>query len=667
METTSTFKLFQYQLASLLLLLTLSVKAQTLPPCGTPRGDSLATISQLHYNNNAMLGAKADSVEAAGCPSCRVLSETFVIPIHIYIYRNDAGVGGITDERAERLINLMNTTLRTTGVQIQLYLKNEITRINKTSYYEGISSQSQSTNMFQANNDSNAISIHIIRRNNDNFGGRAAFPWNSTRYNFTVITDFNDNTLIPDNRLVNIMVHELGHTLGLYHTHESGRHSFASNNGGASDCFQESVSRTRTQGVGCIGTIGLKKSEVNGDILSDTNADPELSETSVTAGCAYTGGGTDKWNEAWTPPTTNLMSYSRWNCRNTFTRFQRGLMYIYTQNYLTSFWPTRHYNQTANSFYKNADVDIYENDNYFQNARPILLNQQQYRAFHWKPGSNQLDVDWVLFRPTTNMSVTFRTRAVTGKPQPNTRITLFADNGTTQLFQNDNINGSTVFSEIITTTLTANTNYRLRIENLSTYPTNESKGHYYLDIFQTGVPILNASISGPAYPGACARGEWFVSATGGSGSYSYQWSIIENGNTIASGPGSSIAMYNDDPFTRFLTVQVKVTSGSQQKTETIGVSFAGCNSSALFVVSPNPASDQFTISPSSEYKALSAFNENEEFEVSIFKETSGELLGKKKSLKKELKVDSKAFNNGRYLINILDGKRIISKHIIIAH
>lgn len=667
MKTTSTVKLTVCHLIAFIFLFSVGIKAQTLPPCGTPRGDSLATISQLHYNNNQILGAKADSVEAAGCPTCRVVPETFVIPVHAYIYRNNAGVGGITDDRAERLVNLMNVALRNSGVQIQLYLKNEITRINNTTYYESISSGGQSTNMFQANNDPNAIGIHIIRRNNDNWGGKAAFPWNTTRYNFAVITEYADNTLIPDNQVVNIMVHELGHTLGLYHTHESGRHSLASNNAGASDCFQESVSRTRTNGIGCIGTIGLKKAEINGDILSDTPADPQLSDNNVNTGCAYTGGGSDNWSEAWAPATNNFMSYSRWNCRNTFTRYQRGLMYLYVQNYLTSFWPTRHFNQTANSFYKNADVDTYENDNYFQNARTIPLNDQQYHAFHWKPGSNQMDVDWVVFRPTSNMSVTFRTRAVTGKPQPNTRITLFADNGTTQLFQNDNINGSTVFSEIVTTTLTANTNYRLRVENLSTHGTNESKGHYYLDVFQTGVPILNASISGPAFPGACARGEWFVSATGGTGSYSYEWSIIENGNVIASGPGTSIAMYNDDPFTRFLTVQVQVTSGSQQRTETYAVNFAGCNSSALFVVSPNPASDEFTIAPSPEYKSLSAFKESEEFDVAILSESSAKVVAKAKSSRKEARITSKTLPSGRYLINITDGRRIISKHVVISH
>ena len=61
---------------------------------------------------------------------------------------------------------------------------------------------------------------------------------------------------------------------------------------------------------------------------------------------------------------------------------QRGVMYVFAQNYLTSFYPTRHFNQNPVSFYKNREVDFYENDNFFQNAQSISLNEQQYRAFH---------------------------------------------------------------------------------------------------------------------------------------------------------------------------------------------------------------------------------------------------------------------------------------------
>ena len=90
-------------------------------------------------------------------------------------------------------------------------------------------------------------------------------------------------------------VHEIGHTLGLLHTHESRSGSW---NGEAGNCYQESVSRTRTQGFGCFGTLGKKKCEANGDYLCDTDAAPNTSSNrligvDINDGCSYTGGGTD--------------------------------------------------------------------------------------------------------------------------------------------------------------------------------------------------------------------------------------------------------------------------------------------------------------------------------------------------------------------------------------
>ncbi|WP_221390014.1 M12 family metallo-peptidase [Dyadobacter sp. NIV53] len=651
------------------LIIHFDISGQIAPSCGTEKIDSLAAISQLYYDNNQILINKADSVEAGSCPTCRgIANEAFVIPVHVYIYRNNAGVGGITDERAERLINLMNTALANSSVQIKLYLKNEITRISNTTYYELINTAGQTASMFETNHDDNAISIHITRTNSANYAGKASFPWKSTRYNFAVITEAgNPSALIGDDQMVSTMVHELGHVLGLTHTHESARLSTASNNAGANDCYQESVSRTKTQAIGCFGTIGKKKCVINGDMISDTEADPELNRNIVTVGCAYSGTGSDNWGTAWTPPTRNYMSYTRWECRNTFSKMQRGIMYTFAQSYMTSFYPTRHYNQKPVSFYKNADVDFWENDNFFQNAQSILLNQQQYRAFHWKPGSTALDVDWVLFRPTSNIAVKFQTSAVTGKPQPNTRITLFADNGTTQLFQNDNTSSSTVFSAITTGVLTANVNYRLRIENLSAYPNNESKGHYNLDVSQPGIPVLNADITGPGFPLACERGEWFASATGGTGTYTYQWSIIENSVTVQVGIGSSFAMYNDETYNRNFSLQLVVTSGSQQKTVFKSISFAGCNSGALFVVSPNPASENIIVIPSEENKQLTSFQNANEFDASLYKESNSKMIWQGKSNNKEIKIDSRSLINGSYLININDGRRLIKKHVLIVH
>ncbi len=129
-----------------------------------------------------------------------------------------------------------------------------------------------------------------------------------------------------------ILTHEIGHTFGLYHTHQA-RNDFTtdfSDNGGASDCYQESVSRTKKQGFGCsANTYNKKKCVVNGDLLCDTPADPSLLGATISTVCDYTDNHIDNWGAIWVPDETNFMSYSRPGCLNNFSPLQIGKMILY--------------------------------------------------------------------------------------------------------------------------------------------------------------------------------------------------------------------------------------------------------------------------------------------------------------------------------------------------
>lgn len=114
------------------------------------------------------------------------------------------------------------------------------------------------------------------------------------------------------------------------------------------DCKQEYVDRERRLGLGCVATWltgGLVASERNGDMLRDTQADPNLDFRWVDndSSCNYRPISLDAFGNVlasiphpkdndgvtWTPPTNNIMSYSLRLCRvknNSFSLLQKGVI-----------------------------------------------------------------------------------------------------------------------------------------------------------------------------------------------------------------------------------------------------------------------------------------------------------------------------------------------------
>lgn len=251
-------------------------------------------------------------------------STPFLIPIRAWIYREDNGTGNITLNQLNQIITNINNRFRT-YTNIQFYLLCNVTEINNSDFAH---SDNADFDDYTANNRQlNVLNVHFVINSSD-WGGRARFPWDNPNFTCAIVTE-----ALTAQDQANLLAHEIGHTLGLYHTHHPGRNNNHQKNEDCGDCYQESVSRTRTQGLACVSTVGKKKCEVNGDFLCDTDADPALQwpgRQSYVTNCQYNGlGGTDNWGANWTPLVGNVMGYAPLNCLYYFSPLQTSKMYGY--------------------------------------------------------------------------------------------------------------------------------------------------------------------------------------------------------------------------------------------------------------------------------------------------------------------------------------------------
>lgn len=113
----------------------------------------------------------------------------------------------------------------------------------------------------------------------------------------------NSSVILMEKSALNsvFLAHQIGHSLGLYHTHET---IFG----------DELVSRSA-------------QCDITGDRCCDTEADPNL--TGLVSSCLYIGNAKDKNNSFYSPSAKNIMSYSNAVCQCTFTTMQFNRMVYY--------------------------------------------------------------------------------------------------------------------------------------------------------------------------------------------------------------------------------------------------------------------------------------------------------------------------------------------------
>lgn len=203
----------------------------------------------------------------------------FYVPVTAHLIHRTDGTGGLTSLEFVDELEAVNAAYIQGG--IQFYVCQGINHINDDTYFD-YDSDEQSIMMAEHGVD-NTINVFVAE--NASSGGTPVcgysfYPWSSL--DFVVLARScatNGSTF----------AHELGHNLGLYHTHD------------------ESNGSELVDGSNC---------DIAGDLVCDTPADPRLSSSSVNSSCQYTGGATDGNGTPYDPDPSNMMSYSRKSCRD---------------------------------------------------------------------------------------------------------------------------------------------------------------------------------------------------------------------------------------------------------------------------------------------------------------------------------------------------------------
>jgi hypothetical protein len=452
-------------------------------------------------------------------------------------------------QRATNILRIANKRFLQAGSDIQFYLQSQVTIRDASPFAQAPLTAAQIQNMFINDLNYNRITIHMIGAETNNSGGTLGManlpvtPIDRVCYVRTQGAGVRPIFEQDRERIGGTLAHELGHVLGLLHTHHPGRFmsTVANFNGGNADvfnrCFQEAVNRnTRNRWFeGCLDTNNELSCEINGDFLCDTEADPRLTGPGIDYNdnpnvCDYElpiNGDYrfDNRGDEWNPNPLNIMAYANRRCRSFFSNGQRSIMW--------DFLDTRF------------------------SALPMEIAGPQYVS--------------------CNSSTSFSIPVVTGATynwQVTSGFSITAGANSRQV----SVRGSSGFHREGILTVTVNTAY----------------GTFCIKrIIRTGGPrVSNALIIGPDQLATGNSAFYYVSGVQNVSSYS--WQVTGTGWSLSNQSGTSATI---TAGTGIGSIRVTVTNqcGSSQLFKTVLTSGDNCEITPYYTLSPNPSFGDVTI------------------------------------------------------------------------
>lgn len=218
-----------------------------------------------------------DEAPAIPISSFKSPFDSVVLPIKVYVYDNIVDKAEIYKQ-----FEIVKEHFSSSNIKIQV--DDNINKIEGEMFYDY--SRNIESELLETGYDSNVVNIYVLPnvRTTSNILGYTYI--NGPNAIFVSYSGFINKSTLS---------HELGHKLGLMHTHAFGNEL--------------------VNGDNC---------DIDGDRICDTPADPKL--TGKVNDCSYVGKDIDLNGDPYNPDINNIMSYSLSNCRNYFSYGQIEVM-----------------------------------------------------------------------------------------------------------------------------------------------------------------------------------------------------------------------------------------------------------------------------------------------------------------------------------------------------